>query len=441
MNIFWCFIISILPIYTLKPLYFPITRKVETQNLNTKETELLKKINGFYGLIGPDINVKKTKRLIDLFMGNGIVQGVFIENGDITFVKNYIQTEKHIIEKFIKNPFIHSFPKKMFPNMLGVANTAFFRFNNNTYVLFERDHPYKININFNEKKIETIGKHTIEEVSHFSAHSKIRYTNDHSYIETIDYDAFNKKTTIYQLDHDFRVLSSIIIPMKYNPIIHDFISTPTSVVLLNSPFILNISTFPLSGTIELDKSKSSIFYIFKRDTGQIIRYYTDILLYIFHYADVYETENEIEIYASIYDSLNFSNLDLKGKYRKIILDKKTKKVIIEKNKELELLNLEFPVTFFHENKKKILLRYAESNMNTGFIICHKLEIEKRICFKDMCICGEPSIITIDNIPHAIFFTKDNNSSSFLIILNLITEYKVIINIIFNLEIAFHSIFL
>jgi carotenoid cleavage dioxygenase-like enzyme len=439
MNILQGFIISIFTIsYAFKPFFLPISRKINIQNLNTENTEILQKINGFYGLIGPDVDIKKTKSLMDLFMGNGMIQGIFIENGEITFVKNYIQTDKHIIEEFIRKPSISSFPKKWFPNMLGVANTAFLDFNNHTYVLFERDQPYEIDINFKEKQIKTIGKRKIDEVSHFSAHSKLRYTSDYSYIETIDYDVLNKKTTVYQLDSDFRILSSIKIPMKYKPIIHDFISAPSSVILLNSPFLLNVSIFPFSRTIELDKSKSSIFYVVERNTGKIVRYYTDFSFFIFHFADVYETETATEIYASVYDSLDFSKLDMKGKYRKITLDKKTKKVIIEKKDEFESMNVEFPVTFFYDNKKKIMMRYVEKDGNTGFVICHKLEIEKRICFEDRCICGEPSIITIDEIPYAMFFTMDKSNNGYFIILNLITETNIEINLNHTIEIGFHS---
>jgi hypothetical protein len=62
--------------------------------------EILKKINGFYGLIGPNIEQKKSTTLYDMFMGNGIVQGVFIENGQITYLKKEIETDKHKIEHY-----------------------------------------------------------------------------------------------------------------------------------------------------------------------------------------------------------------------------------------------------------------------------------------------------------------------------------------------------
>ena len=428
------FFILLFPIFTTYNNAFsffkPISRKIEILNLDTESKDILQKMNGFYGLIGPDLERKKPKNLFDLFMGNGIIQGVFIENGEITFIKNEIKTDKRKVETFQN-------PKKIFPNMMGVANTAFLQLNNKTYALFERDHPYEIIINKEKKKIETVGKINMDDLAHFSAHPK----KNNAYLETIDYDVLRKKTTIFQLDHHFRTLSSFYISIKYFPIIHDFISTRDSVLFLNSAFMWNISILPrFTGNILLDETKSSIFYFTDRNTGKINRYYTESGIYIFHYADVYETQSEMEIYASVYDSLDFSKIELNGKYRKIILDKKTNKIHIEKNMELEKWNLDFPVPFYDENKKKILLRYVESEYNTGFIVCHKLEIEKIICFPGKCICGEPSIVEIDGIIYAIFFTKDNLNRSFFTILNILTEETFEIGLNVNLEIGFHALY-
>jgi len=261
-------------------------------------------------------------------------------------------------------------------------------------------------------------------------------------METIDYDVLRKKTTVYQLDSHLRVLSTVNVPMKYRPMIHDFISTPSSIVMLNSAF-----AFRIKGSIELDCTRPAIFYMVNRENNQIQRYHVDHSIYIFHYADVYETEYKIEIYAPIHYSLDFTKLELKGKYRKIILDKQTKSVKIEQNKDLEKFDLEFPIPFFHENKKKILMRYVEINtdktVNTGFVICHKLEIESKIDFPGKCICGEPAITSIDEIeiPHAMFFTTDTEANGYFTVLNLVTLEKYEIPLFEKITIGFHSIFL
>jgi len=445
------FILFLLPIvsyayFFIKP-FTPISRKLTIIQEN-ENIELLKKINGFYGLIGPNIERTNTKSLLDLFTGNGIIQGVFLEDGTITFVKNEIKTDKRIIEECLqrnhKDKYKSILFRKKIPNMLGVANTAFFHFKNITYTLFERDFPYIIDIDFTEKKINTVGKQTLEDISHFSAHSKIRYNQDHSYIETIDYDILQKKVKVYQLDNYFRVLSSMQIPMKYIPIVHDFISTPESMVILNSPFMADLQLFPSFSTkIKLDVTKTSIFYVITRNNNKIRRYYVNQAIFIFHYADVYETENEIEMYAPVHDTLDFSNLDVKGKYRKITLNKRTFQVKIERNAELEFFNLEFPIPFFHENKKKVVLRYVdnEKDRNTGFVICYKLEIEKHIPLPNRCICGEPSIIRIQDAPFLLFFAVDRQDNGFFIVLNIETEKMIEIPIYEKMNIGFHSIFL
>jgi carotenoid cleavage dioxygenase-like enzyme len=409
--------------------------------LYKRRIELRNDVNGFYGLIGPNIEIKKTTTLYDLFMGNGMVQGVFIENGSITYIRKDIETDKRKLEDMhTRKPILH------IPNMLGVANTAFFHFKNKTYALFERDKPYLINIDFNKKDMYTVGKYDIEDIVHFSAHPKIRYTDEYSYIETIDYDILQKKVKVYQLDPHFRILSTLQIPMKYIPMVHDFISTPNSIILLNSPFMADIHLLPqFSAKLKLDVTRSSIFYVVERENNKIQRYYVDQGIYIFHYADVYETEREIEIYSPVHSSLDFSKLDIKGKYRKLILNKQSKTVKIEQNPELENWNVEFPVSFYHENKKKIMLRYVDDNIpsNTGFIICHRLEIEKRICFPGKCICGEPSIITIDDTEdhYALFFTIDKDNNGFFNILNIVTEKNIEFAINEKMKIGFHSIFI
>jgi carotenoid cleavage dioxygenase-like enzyme len=422
-------------------------RQIKRRQIKMGQEDILQKINGFYGLIGPNIERKETKSIYDLFMGNGMVQGVFIKDGSITYIKQEIETDKfkmedHYLRKRNRKPI----PMIPIPNMLGVANTAFFHFKNKTYALFERDLPYIIDIDFDKKKMNTLGKCEIEDIAHFSAHPKIRYSDDYSYIETIDYDILQKKVKVYQLDPYFRILSTMQIPMKYASMVHDFISTPNSIILLNSPFMADIHLLPhFSAKLKLDVTRSSIFYVVGRENNRVERYYIDQGIYIFHYTDVYETEKEITIYAPVHLSLDFSKLEIKGKYRKLVLNKQTRTVKIEQNPELEKWNVEFPVPFFHENKKKIMMRYVdESNwLNTGFIICHQLEIEKRICFQGRCICGEPSIISISDTedPYALFFTIDVNDNGYFNILNLVTEEMVEIIINEKMKLGFHSLFL
>ena len=54
-----------------------------------------------------------------------------------------------------------------------MANTAILNIKNKSYALFERDYPYLININFQEKTVNTLNKIHIADFQHFSGHSKV----------------------------------------------------------------------------------------------------------------------------------------------------------------------------------------------------------------------------------------------------------------------------
>ena len=67
--------------------------------INPENNGIIQKINGFYGLIGPDINIKNVNNIYELFTADGLIQGVFFENGNLTYVKHFIRTDKLLYEE------------------------------------------------------------------------------------------------------------------------------------------------------------------------------------------------------------------------------------------------------------------------------------------------------------------------------------------------------
>lgn len=422
------------------------TKKEYTKNIeiskninydkNNNNNKIIKNINGFYGLIGPDKNINKTKTLYELFMGNGVINGIFFDNGNITYVKKYIKTDKYLHEDLflkldVKNIFKYQFQQNrniFYPNILGVANTNLLEINRNIYALHERDKPYLLNINFTSLDISTIKKINIKNLNHFSAHSK--FINN--IIETIDYKVFSKTINYYQLTNTFENIIKKKIKTKYLPLIHDFITTDNNIIIFDSPIkinlmniISNINIIPLT----LDPNKPTYIYIMnKKNNYKIDTYYINISFYIFHFADYYEDDKFIEIYTSVYEKFDLSTLKLDGKYRKILINKLTKRITIEQNVELEKMNLDFPIKY---NDKVIL----QSSTNE-FVICKKLNIIKKIKIPTGIINGEHNLIYIDKIPHLICFT-----SSTLLIINIISDKIIEIPINEDLNIGFHSIYI
>jgi carotenoid cleavage dioxygenase-like enzyme len=411
--------------------------------LPVNQQTIINKINGFYGLIGPDINITTIKTVFDLFTGDGMIQGIFFNKGELTFIRHMIRTDKLVYEiengkipnnNFMKFIFTVLNKFNVLPNILGLANTAFMNIKNKYYALYERDVPYEIDINFNKKTISTIKKINLHEIEHFSAHSKVS-----NKIETIDYHVAINKVSYYQLNENLDILLKKNIQMNYMPLIHDIISTPNKVILLDSPISMDIKNILLKPLpLILNNNERTWIHILNKLDLSIEKFSINKSFYIFHYADYKENDELIEIYASQYDNMDFSDLNIKGKYRKLLINKITKEVSIIKSEEFENIDTEFPIKF----DDKVVLRNIHDKFNNGLIICKELEIIKRIEFKNRTLCGEPAIEYIENIPFLITFAFNlyEKETGYLLVINMNTYEIIEINLPFPITIGFHSTF-
>jgi carotenoid cleavage dioxygenase-like enzyme len=377
-----------------------------------------------------------------LFTGDGLIQGAFFENGDIEFVKHFVNTDKLKYEKkngpvsenmFVRMVFMMFHKMRLLPNILGLANTALLKVNKNVYALYERDMPYLLDIDFSNKLIGTNKKVDIDNLNSFSAHSKF----SEQVVETLDYHVAQKFVDYLVLNENMNLLKRVRIHTKYLPIVHDFISTERSVIICDAPIVLRFhSVFENKLPVIFDKSLPTIFHLVENNNSTIIKYEADSAFYIFHYANAIESDNTVEIFAPVYENLDFSRLEIQGKYRKIVINKNTKIVSMESNPLLETMNLDFPIRY----GKKTVLRNIENGRIGEFVLCEGLEIVRQIKFENRAICGEPAII--DNTPLMVCFANDiNEDKSFLIIINLDTyEITEIPTIHSRLSIGFHSLF-
>ena len=454
--------LSGIPFFGKKEGMFMKERKEDHINVTINNTlfyDKIKNINGFFGMIGPDIDLKENTTLFDLFTGNGIIQGMFLEKGNLTFIKKYIETEIFLYEKknnkSYDNFFISNFLSTIHfgPKTLGYANTALLNVNDYLYALFERDMPYLIKINREKKDISTIGKINVKDIETFSAHSK--YKNNK--VETIDYNIFSKKVTYLELNEKIeKIIRKIEIPFKYTPLVHDFFSTDDHIVLMDTPIFIDTNhLFQKKIPLLLDKKQKTYLYVINKKTSERKTFELNESFYVFHYADLKENEDEMVIYACLYDELDFSTFYIKGNYRKIVIDKKTNITRIEKNDQLEKHNLDFPIAF----ENKIILRSLKNGNYNGFVICQDLKIEKYIELNDYFICGEPKVIYIEKTPYLLFYAFLNlcaihgdcfnekevcqyrNENNFLVFINLNNYEKIQIPIFHSLQVGFHSVFI
>jgi len=423
-----------------------ITKRIEYE-LPLEKQDVVNKFNGAYALIGPDVDINKVSTLFDLFVGDGIIQSVFFDNGELTYSRNYIKTEKLLLEekmgKIPKNVGYYLFfgilhKMKLFPNFLGLANTAILKIKDKTYALYERDMPYLIKFDFFQKKVNTIKKVILPDMTYFSAHSQYNPTT--RTIDTIEYDMMTNNVHYNQLTNYFTLLRTKSIKMEYLPIVHDFLKTEYKIVVVDSPLIIDFKNLLRKKVpIILDNQKKTIINVLDKRTFHINKYYINEGFYIFHYADYKEDEKVIEIYASLYNTLDFSDLNISGKYRKMVINKETRAVEIIKNVELEELDLEFPVKF----ENNIILRNNENKRTNGYVICHELTIVKKLIFTNRFFAGEPAVHYVGKQPYLISFAFDENyeKKSFLIIIDLTTYETIEIPINESLTLGFHSQFI
>jgi hypothetical protein len=448
----------------LKPTFIKPTILIQNNPIN-KNTDILEKIadppnkfpiSGFYGLIGPKIDYKNVSSLFDLFTGDGIIQGMFLENGTATFTQGLINTEKrqfentHHLQSHSKNVFItliHMILNylRIIPNMLGVANTAFLQVYDRSYALFERDMPYEIRIDSSNKQIDTIKRQNIPFLSTFSGHSKVINGN----IETIEYNILNNQVIWYQLDSNFKKLNKIQVQMKYIPMVHDFYSDNQYILLIDSPIKIDLPNILFKKIpLKFDRSAPTFIYLIEKTTGKIETYKIERSLYIFHYSDVKIKENTINILSPFYDNIDYNKVLHHGKYRRLRIDRQTGSTQLFKYRELEPLNLDFPVFLWNGSVKQHILRNIEDGRINGFYILEKTDIVKKIIFEEYFICGEPGIFYIErdnkktNQPVLVCFgIHEITKTQYFIMVNLETDEQIKYPISYPLFIGFHSIVL
>jgi hypothetical protein len=419
--------------------------KIPLSKLTTREKQVVNQINGFFGLVGPNLDSKKQSSLYDLFTGDGMIQGVFFDKGNVTFVKHIIQTDKWKIESRIGKitdiplvSFLFYILQKLIkmPNMLGTANTALIDINKKVFACYERDKPYEIDVDFEKKQVTTLKKQTIPFMTYFSAHSK--YNKERKTIDAIEYSMTRQLVTFYELDHEFSYRNKIEFPFVYMPLGHDFYVDEKKIVMIDSPFEIKTNGLLFNKMpVHMNEKKDTYFYVYDKERKERNVYtLKNKGINTFHYAHIEENKDCISIYAPIYDNIEFSNLNLEGKYRCIQIDKKTREVTIEKNHELEGYNLDFPICY----DNKIILRNVKDRRINGFVVCEDLRIKKRIFFEERDILGEHQVVTIKNKPYVLFYNL-LGGSYFLSLMNLENPKEIIdMEIPEKLELGFHSLF-
>jgi hypothetical protein len=416
--------------------------------IDTMKKEKLKNVSGFYGLIGPDVDMYNVSSLFQLFMGDGMIQGMFFDKGNVTFIKHYVKTEKLLYEskngRIPKEPFTFMMfmllnKMNLLPNHLGLANTALLKTSNDLYALYERDLPYSLDIDKEKHDIITNKRKYIRGMNSFSGHSK--FVNEN--VETIDYNVVKQTINFHIFNDKLKSIKKHTIKTKYAPIIHDFISTNDHFLIADVPMVMDITqVIKTSLPVRFDKTKPSYFHFINKENGYLNTFKYNKGIYIFHHAYMSEDETNFYLYSCVYDEFNYLSLDVKGGYRCIQLNKQTKEVSILKNEKTEEHNLDFPFIYDNYVILRNLCKDDKGIRINGFVICDKLDIKHSYFDNDKCFCADPNIIHIDKEPYIGSFAYSLHSNdNFFCLIPLFGGEPIEIKIPEDVKVGFHSLYL
>lgn len=461
MNVLTIFILALTTRLTnVFTVAFSIPRREVRQSLHLPPNSPFRELNGFYGLIGPDVRINRIQTLYDLFTGDGKIQGVFFQpHHPPIFLTHLVRTDKLVYEsihgRFSKHiwmtPLYVLLNKAgMLPNVLGLANTALLPVGRRLFALFERDFPYELKLDFENKRIQTVKKVCLPGLSHFSGHSK--YINQT--IHTIDYDVVWNRVHYIQLDSLFQRKDASdcngehTIRTRYIPLIHDFAILPDGkVLILDAPLVWNIHPtpfqwrsiiFPKDIPVGFDKTRPTYITLYDpvlKRANQIVCPMPPF--YCFHLAYAEYRGDDLNIYAPLYDNVDFSALNLDGKYRQITI-RASGEVVIKKNPLLERLNLDFPIRL----GKYVVLREVENRAIRGFVVCRGLRLIRRIRLPlGRAFCGEPSVVNVGGRPHLLGFSYDDKQRGYMSLVSIWGDEYDEIPLRQWVGIGFHSLFM
>jgi carotenoid cleavage dioxygenase len=439
------------------PLKNEILKEINL-NLKSEERKILKKVNGFYGQIGPNPMYYNETDDYHLFDGNGMINGVFINDDKLVFRNHWVRTDKYNYEKKMKNKIAirmdNMFKKKnlliiifyfllnklnLMPNFMGTANTALWTNSDHSkvYALHERDLPYEINVNFKNKSINTIKKIEIDNIEYFTAHPKI----DNNITYACSYNTFYPNVKLLKLDSNMKLIESKIINTKYINMIHDIILSNEYIIFFDMPFKFDMRRLENNSMpFYFDNTQLNQIIFVKKDFSSIKRIECSNSFFVFHFDKVEEDDKYIYIYTIIHPTFNLDLNDIKtsdrkSTYRRIKINKKTNNYEIEKNEIFEKYNVEFPI---NNKNYTILSIYGKGLDIDGFMVVKNFNCLKKKVLKKRKIYAEPAITKTNCV---ICFTYDEKFNNYLYIYDINQDKEIEILLDVHLLKGFHSIFI
>lgn len=341
----------------------PIKKEIKVE-IPLEKDSIFRNLNGFFGQIGPNPKFPSDEGY-SLFDGDGMIHGTFFKKSKIVYNNHWVKTKKLITElKWGKKMYISLGEMKGIRGLTSIlrseimksfkiipsgytANTAFMYHDKKLFALHETDTPYEIYINYNNCSIRTGHHYTFKNIISTTAHP--RFDNIRKHIYLYSYSSLDKDRGYFfnnVFDYKFNQVEHDKIGLINNGIIHDIGQTENNLIIPDMPLKTDLNRI-LDDKLPIyfDKNGTTRFGILGKDTGVLKWYKFKENFFIFHFSECFENKNEIIINACLLENVNFSSFIDNTNFKpfegtqlvQIVLDKKSNKYKIIKNKHIEKL--------------------------------------------------------------------------------------------------------
>ncbi|MEA5532995.1 carotenoid oxygenase family protein [Crocosphaera sp. XPORK-15E] len=410
----------------LKGINAPVFQELDISNLKVSGT-IPPEIKGMYVRNGPNPMFKPESYNYPL-EGDGMLHGIYLENGKASYKNRWIQTRGLAYERFEGK----ELDELKFKNY---ANTNIMSHGGKLLALYEIGLPYEIT-----QELETVGEWNFQgnlEQS-MTAHPKVDYTTGE--LHFYRYSFFNSPYLHYYIaDKQGKIIRNYPIEIAKPVLIHDMALTENYAIFFDCPLIFNMEKAKANNTPFTwePEGGTTIILVDRHHPEKKPIYLKTEAFWLWHFMNSFEKDNQLTIDYVHYPKMNLeTNLEAissnKSNLQRMTIDLKTHQI---NQKSIDDHSIEFPIidsrrmgqpyrfgyTPYIDNdllaKKQIigyfpaLIQYDMVNQNHK---THQL--------KSGCYCGEASFIPhpnksgeLDGYVVTFVYNENTNTSDLLII--------------------------
>mmetsp|Transcript_6470 Transcript_6470/g.7026 ORF Transcript_6470/g.7026 Transcript_6470/m.7026 type:complete len:480 (+) Transcript_6470:73-1512(+) len=385
--------------------FAPVHKEIDATNLSVIEGEVPKDIDGMFVRNGSN-PMFYDKKHYHWFEGDGMLHGVRIQNGNVSYKNRYVQTDDHKYEERVGKQYFLSFTtlktalgfgyfmaSKAYLALFGgrdpyskdTANTALIYHDRRMMALMEGSQPHWVTA----QTLDTIKKYDYDgELKHnFTAHPKVdRKTGEMIFF---GYSLAKKPYVQYRTVSSDGKLSEkpLDLDIQIPVMMHDMAITENYSIIMDLPLEFRPSDKKFFVFNEERKSRFAILPRHAKSLDEVMWFEADTC-YVFHVANAWEEGDKILLYGVRHDNIDMSGkLKSETKVAKNYLwtfDLKTKKVT---EGPVDYANdgstYEFPVinTEYMGYKSRYLYSMwkAASPKIDNFQGVAKIDVEKKTC--------------------------------------------------------------